>query len=107
MFLHKYIPDLCLFSSIINFFNSKALLYDLIGLIHFVFVSLFELLDIKFVLVALIKKNFWNIKTLKMIHSIFFSLSWIASPLKPEYFSILYFAFKLTGIDLHYFMSLL
>ena len=106
MFLHKYIPDLCLFSLIINFFDSKALLYDLIRLIHFVFVSLFELLDRKFIFVALIKKNFWNIKTLKMIHSIF-SLSWIASPLKPEYFSMLYFASKLTGIDLHYFMSLL
>jgi hypothetical protein len=64
-------PDLCLFSSIINLFDSKALLYDLIGLIHFVFVSLFELLYRKFVLVALIKK-IWNIKTSKMIHSIFF-----------------------------------
>jgi len=106
LFLHKYTPDFCLFSSIINFFDSKALLYNLIGLTHFVFVSLFELLDRKFVLVALINKKIWNIKTLKMIHSIF-SLSWIASPLKPEYFSILYFAFKLTGINLHHFMSLL
>jgi hypothetical protein len=42
-----------------------------------------------------------------MIHSIFFSLGWIASPLKPEYLSMLYFASKLTGIDLHHFMSLL